>query len=44
MEWTCLDWNEPSLRFYHNMGAVPMDEWTVQRLTEDALRKVAKGK
>lgn len=44
MEWICLDWNEPSLRFYCNMGAVPMDEWTVQRLTEDKLRDVAMGK
>ena len=44
MEWICLDWNEPSLRFYRNMGAVPMEEWTVQRLTEDKLRDVAMGK
>ena len=44
MEWICLDWNEPSLRFCRNMGAVPMDEWTVQRLTEDKLRDVAMGK
>lgn len=44
MEWICLDWNEPSLQFYRNMGAVPMDEWTVQRLSEETLRKVAQGK
>ena len=44
MEWICLDWNAPSLQFYRNMGAVPMEEWTVQRLTEDTLRKVAEGK
>ena len=44
MEWICLDWNEPSLQFYRNMGAVPMDEWTVQRLSEETLRKVAEGK
>ena len=44
MEWICLDWNEPSLQFYRNMGAVPMEEWTVQRLSEDTLRKVAQGK
>ena len=43
MEWTCLDWNEPSLRFYRSMGAVPMDQWTVQRLSGDALRRVAQG-
>ena len=39
-----VDWNEPSLQFYRNMGAVPMDEWTVQRLSEETLRKVAEGK
>ena len=44
MEWSCLDWNEPSLQFYRNMGAVPMEEWTVQRLSEETLRKVAQGK
>ena len=44
MEWTCLDWNEPSLRFYRSMGAVPMEEWTVQRLSQAQLRKVAEGK
>ena len=44
MEWICLDWNEPSLQFYRNMGAVPMEEWTVQRLSEETLRKVAQGK
>lgn len=40
-EWTCLDWNQPSLAFYHSMGAVPMDQWTVQRLSGDALKKAA---
>lgn len=33
VEWTCLDWNEPSIAFYKNMGAKPMDEWTVYRLS-----------
>ncbi len=32
MEWICLDWNEPALKVYRSIGAVPMDEWTVQRL------------
>lgn len=42
LEWSCLDWNKPSLDFYHKrLGAVPMDEWTTQRLTGDALRALA---
>ena len=43
MEWTCLNWNEPSIRFYKGMGAIPMDEWTTYRLTidkyDEALKK-----
>jgi GNAT superfamily N-acetyltransferase len=35
IEWWVLDWNEPTIQFYKNMGAKPMDEWTVYRLTED---------
>ena len=38
MEWICLDWNEPALKVYRSIGAIPMDEWTVQRLTEPALK------
>ena len=41
LEWWCLDWNEPSIRFYKQMGAVPMDEWTVYRLHGKALAEVA---
>lgn len=41
MEWACLDWNEPSIKFYKSLGAIPMDEWTVYRLTEDKIRQVA---
>lgn len=37
LEWSVLDWNEPSIRFYESLGAVPMDEWTVYRLTGRAL-------
>lgn len=37
VEWSVLDWNEPSIAFYKSLGAVPMDEWTVYRLTGDAL-------
>lgn len=41
MEWICLDWNKPALTVYRSIGAAPMDEWTVQRLDETALRKFA---
>jgi GNAT superfamily N-acetyltransferase len=41
LEWSVLDWNEPALGFYRSLGAVAMDEWTVQRLTADALPTVA---
>ena len=40
LEWWVLDWNEPSIEFYKSMGAVPMDEWTVFRLTGDALTEL----
>lgn len=42
VEWTVLDWNEPAIRFYQSLGAKPMDDWTVMRLTGDDLVKVAK--
>jgi hypothetical protein len=38
-----LDWNEPALGFYRSIGAAPMDEWTVQRVTGDALAALASG-
>ena len=41
MEWICLDWNKPALKVYRSIGAIPMDEWTVQRLDEEALQKFA---
>ena len=41
LEWWCLDWNAPSIAFYKNLGAQPMDEWTVYRLTGDTLRDLA---
>jgi len=41
VEWSVLDWNEPAIKFYQSVGAIPMDEWTVQRLTGDALIKFA---
>lgn len=37
MEWTCLNWNTPSINFYLSMGAVPMDEWTTYRLTAEKI-------
>ncbi|MGB7213421.1 MAG: GNAT family N-acetyltransferase [Gemmatimonadales bacterium] len=40
-EWSVLDWNEPAIRFYGSLGAVPMADWTVYRLTGDALRRMA---
>ena len=42
MEWAVLDWNEPAIKFYHSLGAKPMDEWTVFRLTRDGIEKLAK--
>ena len=42
LEWSCLDWNQPSIDFYtKRMHAVPMDEWTVYRLTGETLEEVA---
>jgi GNAT superfamily N-acetyltransferase len=37
-EWAVLDWNKPAIGFYESLGAKPMDDWTVYRLTGDALR------
>lgn len=42
-EWTVLDWNAPSIAFYRSLGATPMDEWTTQRLTGEALEALARG-
>lgn len=41
LEWWCLDWNEPSIKFYKQMGAVPMDDWTVYRVCGEALEKLS---
>ena len=43
VEWWCLDWNEPSIRFYRALGAEPMDDWTVYRLSGTTLRELAAG-
>lgn len=42
-EWMVLDWNEPAIDFYRAAGAIPMDEWTVYRLSGDALTHFAAG-
>ena len=41
MEWAVLDWNEPAIQFYRALGAKPMHEWTVFRLTRDEILKLA---
>lgn len=43
VEWSVLNWNEPAIGFYQSIGAVPMDEWTVYRLTGDALTRAAES-
>lgn len=43
LEWSVLDWNKPAINFYKSVGAKPMDEWTVYRLTGEALDKFASG-
>jgi len=41
MEWAVLNWNEPAIKFYQTLGARPMNEWTVFRLTRDEIAKLA---
>ena len=41
MEWAVLDWNEPAIQFYKKLGAEPMNEWTVFRLTREGIAKLA---
>jgi GNAT superfamily N-acetyltransferase len=41
LEWACLNWNEPSIRFYKNQGGKPLDEWTTYRITEEGIKKLA---
>ena len=40
LEWTCLDWNEPSLKFYKSIGAKQMNEWIIHRLDKEAIEKI----
>ena len=41
LEWACLDWNQPSIDFYRSLGAVPLDEWTVYRVSGETLKEMA---
>lgn len=41
LEWSCLDWNRPSIDFYLSLGAVPMEEWTTYRLSGETLAALA---
>ncbi|MFC5184873.1 GNAT family N-acetyltransferase [Actinomadura harenae] len=43
VEWSVLDWNTPAIGFYESIGARPQDEWTVHRVTGDALTRLARG-
>lgn len=42
LEWSCLDWNKPSIDFYLSLGATPMSNWTVYRVTGDTLTDLAR--
>jgi len=42
LEWRVLDWNQPSIDFYQKLGAEPLDDWTVFRVTGEALHKLAR--
>ena len=42
LEWSCLDWNKPSIDFYLSLKAVPMEGWSVYRLTGESLKSLAK--
>ena len=41
LEWSCLDWNKPSIDFYLSLGASPMDDWTVYRVTGEKLIRLS---
>jgi len=41
MEWAVLDWNDPAIQFYRKLGAKPMDEWTVFRLKQEDISRLA---
>ncbi len=41
LEWSVLDWNDPAINFYKKIGAKPMDEWTIFRLTNESLAELS---
>ena len=43
LQWSVLDWNTPSIEFYKSLGGVLLDEWTVVRVSGDALTRLAKA-
>jgi hypothetical protein len=43
MEWAVLEWNDPAIKFSRSLGAKPMDEWTVFRLTRDGIARLAQS-
>jgi GNAT superfamily N-acetyltransferase len=43
LEWNVLDWNEPALRFYRSVGAEPLSEWTVHRVSGEALERLSRA-
>ena len=43
MEWAVLDWNEPAIQFYRKLGATPLEDWTVFRLTQDGINGLAES-
>ena len=43
LDWWCLDWNEPSIRFYKRLAAVPMSDWTVYRIEGRTLQELARS-
>ena len=43
VEWSVLDWNESSINFYKSLGAVPLDEWTIFRLTGEPLQSLGRA-
>jgi GNAT superfamily N-acetyltransferase len=42
-QWSVLNWNAPSIAFYRSLGAAPLDEWTIYRVSDDALARLAEG-
>jgi GNAT superfamily N-acetyltransferase len=43
MEWAVLDWNQPAIEFYKKLGARPLDEWKIFRLTRDGISRLAEN-